>query len=209
MALTEADKKKIEEESYREKVRAEEAYRQELRSKKKRSFLSSGRFLLILLVIFAAIMVAYISDKSSQVNTSNSAPSPQPITEEYKNSLAKMFCGNRNDGRNYLNFQRFIDQTTDFEVTAVKPSPAGCMAVTEYCLNIWEKEECENIANKKIRIGMDALQLGLSWGPPKDINSTTTTNLKRSQYVYGDFGPYVYLESRTDKDSMKVTSWQD
>ena len=58
---------------------------------------------------------------------------------------------------------------------------------------------------------MTAYQLLLSLGSPRDKNDTTTSYGIHSQYVYGDFGPYVYLEGKNDDDLdlMKVTSWQD
>ena len=68
----------------------------------------------------------------------------------------------------------------------------------------------DNIANKKIWIRMTGFQLGFSWGSPRDRNNTTTAYGIHSQWVYGDFGPYAYLEGKTDDlNEMKVTSWQD
>ena len=55
---------------------------------------------------------------------------------------------------------------------------------------------------------MSQFQLELAMGNPRDKNNTTGTWGIHSQWVYGDFGPYIYLEGE-DKDSMKVTSWQD
>lgn len=89
-----------------------------------------------------------------------------------------------------------------------RPLPENCKAVAELCLKAYNKEECENVANKKIWVGMTFWQLIQSWGMPKDINDTTTAFGIHSQYVYGTFKPYVYLEGK-DKNNLKVTGWQD
>jgi len=67
----------------------------------------------------------------------------------------------------------------------------------------WSKEECISIAKGYIFMGMTKEQLIMAWGKPKDINRTVTRYSTDEQWVYGDFGPYVYL-----KDGV-VTSWQD
>jgi len=67
----------------------------------------------------------------------------------------------------------------------------------------WNKEECINIAKGYIFMGMTKEQLIMAWGKPKDINRTVTRYSIDEQWVYGDFGPYVYLEDGV------VTSWQD
>jgi hypothetical protein len=59
------------------------------------------------------------------------------------------------------------------------------------------------IENSKISLGMTEEQLIASWGRPRDINTTTGSFGVHKQYVYGDFGPYVYVEDG------KVTGWQD
>ncbi|MEN6446021.1 MAG: hypothetical protein ABFC98_08290 [Candidatus Cloacimonas sp.] len=67
----------------------------------------------------------------------------------------------------------------------------------------WDKQECINIAKGYIFMGMTKEQLITAWGRPKDINRTVTMYSTHEQWVYGDFGPYVYLEDGV------VTSWQD
>jgi hypothetical protein len=37
----------------------------------------------------------------------------------------------------------------------------------------WSREDCETIANKEIRIGMNAEQVRLAWGKPYSINAST------------------------------------
>jgi hypothetical protein len=80
--------------------------------------------------------------------------------------------------------------------------------IIDICLKIWTKKECEDIATTKIWIGMEKEQLILAWGLPNDRNNSVYSFGINSQWVYGNFGPYVYLEGK-DKSSMKVTSWQD
>lgn len=99
-------------------------------------------------------------------------------------------------------------QVTLNPVINVKPAAENCKKVVDICLKLWTPEECRSIAETKIWIGMDEDQLILSWGLPNDKNNSTYTFGVHSQWVYGDFGPYVYLEGK-DSSSMKVTSWQD
>lgn len=67
----------------------------------------------------------------------------------------------------------------------------------------WDKEDCMLIIGRRIWIGMSEDQLVKSWGRPNDVNSTVGSWGSHEQWVYGDFGPYVYVENGT------VTSWQD
>jgi hypothetical protein len=67
----------------------------------------------------------------------------------------------------------------------------------------WDKKECMLIIERKIWMGMSKDQLVKSWGRPNDINRTVGSWGSHEQWVYGDFGPYVYVENGT------VTSWQD
>lgn len=145
-------------------------------------------------------------------------PTPEAITEEYKTSLANSFCKNRSDGKPYFNLQpivkSFAGEDYDSKLiynTTQKPSSDDCKKVSEWCLKAWSKQECEDIADKKIWIGMKELQLNISWGNPNDKNNTTGSWGIHSQWVYGNpiYGAnYVYLEG-IDESSMKVTSWQN
>ena len=58
----------------------------------------------------------------------------------------------------------------------------------------WTKETCENIANKKVWIGMSTDQAIASWGKPDDINKTVTSLGVHEQWSYerGDFS-YQFL----------------
>ena len=63
--------------------------------------------------------------------------------------------------------------------------------------------EIDAILNETLFIGMSELALRASKGMPSNINTSTGTWGTHKQYVYGDYGPYVYVEDG------KVTSWQD
>ena len=155
--------------------------------------------------------------KGISSNTSD-IPAPDVISEEYKASLADSFCKNRSDGKGYFDLstvaRSFAGEKDDTKLiynTTKKPLASDCRKVADGCLGIWPKQECEDIANKKIWIGMSELQLNLSWGNPNDKNNTTGTWGIHTQWVYGNpiYGAnYVYLEGK-DTDSMKVTSWQN
>lgn len=56
----------------------------------------------------------------------------------------------------------------------------------------WSHEDCQLIANAKVRIGMSAVQARASWGTPDDINRTTTARGTDEQWVYDS--SYLYFE---------------
>jgi hypothetical protein len=57
----------------------------------------------------------------------------------------------------------------------------------------WAEDVWKLIREGKIRIGMTRSQVRFSWGDPEDINTTTTANEVKEQWVYGA-GNYVYFE---------------
>jgi len=67
----------------------------------------------------------------------------------------------------------------------------------------WSKEECLKLANHKIWVGMSKLQLQLSWGNPKSIDRHSTFGSDAEQWIYGNLGPYVYVNNGV------VSSWQE
>lgn len=188
------------------KIDEEESYRAQVRDKlkKKKGIGCLGVSLIVLVLILLICIPIWI-------NQSNTGPVPvEPITEDYKKSLAIQFCDNRSDGKRYVSLEPYVNKASSHEYTTQKPTSESCKAAAEFCLKSWDKEECEGIANKKIWIGMTGYQLAISWGYPRDINKTVVASGVHSQYVYGDFGPYVYLEGKTDNlTEMVVTSWQD
>ncbi len=175
---------------------------------------------IIFIVLFWVVTILSLStsqNKNSKQNSTN-IPTSEAISEQYKTTLAESFCQNRSDGEPYFDLQpiaKYFDDQKDADKliynTTKKPLTENCKKVAEGCLKIWSKQECEDVANKKIWIGMNEMQLNLSWGNPNDKNNTTGSWGTHSQWVYGSpiYGAnYVYLEGKT-LDDMKVTSWQD
>jgi len=66
----------------------------------------------------------------------------------------------------------------------------------------WSDNEIVRVACHAIWVGMTAGQLMASWGSPRANNRSVFAEGERDQWVYGDFGPYVYL------DNGIVTSYQ-
>lgn len=67
-------------------------------------------------------------------------------------------------------------------------------AIALYNKYYWPKNECMTVAQHKVFIGMTKQQLIASWGRPSSVNRTTTAWSNSEQWVYGSFGPFVYLE---------------
>lgn len=156
--------------------------------------------------------------KDSESKQPEQSAKAEQITEEYKIGLAKKFCDERSNGEAYFDLKTMAEAITEegkedqlISNTSRKPVANDCRTVSDFCLKLWGKDDCEKIAEMKIWIGMSETQLNLAWGNPNDKNNTTNQFGASSQWVYGDpiYGAsYVYLDGK-DKDSMKVTSWQD
>lgn len=137
------------------------------------------------------------------------------IEEKKYKDLGDVFCTSRSKQYSvYANLDDFSKMLESGEVTTIHnvfdqaPSKASCRRIAEQCLKRWSKTECEGMAEQKIWIGMTANQLMLSLGVPKDKNNTVGAWGISTQWVYSDFGPYVYLEGDSE-DDLTVTSWQD
>lgn len=59
------------------------------------------------------------------------------------------------------------------------------------------------VLKERIRLGINQCTLYASWGYPNDVNRTVGAWGTHSQLVYGQYGPYVYLENGV------VRSFQD
>lgn len=219
MALSDEQKKKIEE---------EEAYRAQVRdnTKKKKG---SGCLKLIGLLFFVGIVISAISSaiaprgQDKKTASSSQTPSSQAdskASEEQQKQqaqeLSNLFCSERSQPNvRAVNLADFLamyeangETVTLRPANGVYPTNENCQKVIDICLKLWDAEDCKNIAERKIWIGMAKDQLILSWGLPNDKNNSTYSFGVHSQWVYGTFGSYVYLEGKTNTD-MKVTSWQD
>lgn len=216
MALLEDQKRKIEE---------EEAYRAELRdsSKKKKGIGWLGKIVILFIagiMITGMISAFSLSGHSRKVTNNSPTQTDLKIKEEEQKQqlqeLSTLFCSERSKPNiRSVNLNDFIAMyEADGKTVTLKPAGGvyptkeNCTKVVDICLKLWSAEDCSNIAERKIWIGMSKDQLILSWGLPNDSNNSTYSFGVHSQWVYGTFGSYVYLEGK-DKNSMKVSSWQD
>jgi hypothetical protein len=217
--ISESQKKKIEEEEYRDSVRKDLG-----KNKKGKGCLIAIGLLIGFFILIAAISGGGKKEKATQPTN------PQQQTEadikkqqqdeearkKQAQEISDSFCTARSKPYiRYVNLTDFIEMyekagetVTLRPVINVKPSLENCKKVIDICLKLWKMEECRDIAEQKIWIGMTNDQLILSWGLPNDRNNTVGSWGINTQWVYGDFGPYVYLEGES-KDDLVVTSWQD
>jgi hypothetical protein len=102
------------------------------------------------------------------------------ISTMYKSSKAEM-------GRQGQQAQA-AQQTRPHDLQLLKRS-----AVRAACTDHpdWDMETCQTIDQKEVSIGMTSEQVRLSWGKPERINTTTTANIEREQWVYGR--EYLYV----------------
>lgn len=217
-SLSEKDKKRIEEEErYREQVRNGLGKEKEEKPKRGKGCLT------VILIIFALIVIGGIMSASTNKTSTTPAKTDEQIRQDEKakqdkiNALGQTFCSERKSGVRAVNLATFIEmynkkgETVTLKPASGAPSQENCNKVAEICITIWNEEECQNIAERKIWIGMTEDQLILSWGLANDRNNSAYSFGINSQWVYGSpiYGAnYVYLEGKTEED-MKVTSWQD
>ncbi|HVZ12440.1 MAG TPA: hypothetical protein VG965_05400 [Patescibacteria group bacterium] len=217
MSLTSEQKQKIEKEE--QKKLEEEKYREKVKNNIKKGpwWKPKGVITWIIVIIFFWVVVANIIGSSVSKDSSHVNPSPTPgVSQANKDALSQTFCDERTkSGIRYVNLDDFIamynangKSVTLRPAGNIYPTPENCKKVIDICLQMWDLEDCKNIAERKIWIGMTDDELILSWGLPNDRNNSTYSFGVKSQWVYGDFGPYVYLEG-TETNDMKVTSWQD
>lgn len=155
------------------------------------------------------------NNKSYRTNNVKSELVEPTISEDYKEKLANTFCEERSQphSNRAVNLKEYLLMYETHEGVTLHPakeapSKENCKKITELCLKLWNQYRCEGIAERKIWIGMTENQLILSRGLPNDTNKTVNRHGVSSQWVYGSFGPYVYLEGANNED-LKVTSWQD
>lgn len=217
MALSEEDKQRIEE---------EEKYRASLQQKKGNSKAKGCLTIIVILFVLGIIgmLLSPSSNDKEELTNTNNVTTPKSAEEAAVEEEARLkkvvalgntICKERSSSVPYMDLEtlaKYIDGTKTSEDrlinTAKAPSAASCEKVAELCLTVWSEDDCQKVAEKKIWIGMNNLQLSLSWGVPDDVNNTVGAWGTHSQWVYGDFGPYVYLEGENEND-MLVTSWQD
>lgn len=163
--------------------------------------------------------------KTERITIEPKVEKEEIISKEEKqktlNNLAKTFCENRQGEYIYgdwfcincVNLDSVIKMfksAGSVEITNAKkpPTEETCKETAKLCLQVFSKEDCVRVSEQKVWIGMEYRQLYISMGVPKDKNDTVGSWGVHSQWVYGDFGPYIYLEGR-NKSDLVVTSWQD
>lgn len=140
------------------------------------------------------------------------------LEEKKIQELADMFCSNRSKTNvRYANLNDvavWLETGQAMQIRNVynqTPSKTSCRKVAEQCLKGlvgWSEVECKGVAGRNVWIGMTSEQLVVSQGSPKRKNNTVTVWGISTQWVYGDFGPYIYLKGDNEND-LVVTSWQD
>lgn len=162
-----------------------------------------------------------VNETKQQENTEAEKRQSEEERQRKINSLANKFCENRQGEYSYgywicggcVDLDSIINlfaSSGEVKITNAKkpPTEQSCEEVSELCLRVWTEEKCSGVAEQKLWIGMTDSQLYISLGVPKDKNNTMGSWGIHSQWVYGDFGPYVYLEGKS-KNDLLVTSWQD
>lgn len=219
MALSEEQKKKIEEEeAYRAKVRES--------SKKKKGVGCLGWIIILIVIGIIVSALSYSVTPKKQIDKANFNANTQLSEEQKKKAeeqqrqqlqeLSTTYCSERNKPNvrmvnlaDYIAMYEAKGETVTLKpANGVYPTEENCQKVMDICLKMWNTEDCKNITERKIWINMTDDQLILSWGLPNDRNDSVYSFGVHSQWVYGTYKPYVYLEGK-DKDNMKVTSWQD
>ena len=230
--LSEDQKRKIEEENYRQEVRTQ----QEQKDQQHSSFPWPIVFILVIIALLIVVDSPIFLGKKKDTKNNQSTIQTDVNEESRKllelekekvekakeekqqkiTELGDTFCKERSEPyARYVNLDDFLLMTEKSgekvnlrPVGNKPPVRAKCDKVMEWCLSYWTEEDCTKIAGRKIWMGMTTNQLELSWGLPNDRNETVTKWGIHTQWVYGSFGPYVYLEGKNDND-LKVTSWQD
>lgn len=218
-------------EDQKKKIKEEETYRTEVKNDLKKK--KDGIGCLVLIGIFFAIAIGVSvmsmlgSSGQSGSNTKDSSQTDSKMTEEQKRqaeeqkkqqlqNLSTLFCSERSqpnvravDLGDFIAMYEASGETVSLKpANGVYPTSENCQKVVDICMELWNAEDCQKVAERKIWIGMTQDQLILSWGLPNDRNNSTYSFGVHSQWVYGTFGSYVYLEGKDD-NSMTVTSWQD
>lgn len=179
-------------------------------------------------VIVALCLISGCNGNTSQeaIPTKSAEQTAQEQAEREKKQketveeLTSLFCENRQGEYSYgiyfcgscVDLGDIItlfesDGTVTIHNAKSPPTEETCKKVADYCLKRWGEYSCRRIAEKKIWMGMTETQLLISWGVSEE-NNTVGSWGTHSQRVYGNFGPYVYLEGK-NKNSLVVTSWQD
>jgi hypothetical protein len=181
----------------------------------------AGHGCLLLAGLFLIVFLRWVtSDTEAIPSPATTVPSPspqvaQPSPEEQAKTrealvteLAPLYCQNH---------KQTTVQEVDVLVAAGFPThkdilkhgftDAQCRTIIDKLYDITpDRDELEEVAERKYWIGMDARLLVFSIGTPHRVNNTQTAFGETGQWIYewsGGSSNYFYIENG------KVMSWQD
>jgi hypothetical protein len=104
-------------------------------------------------------------------------------------------------GKTEVDYSRYI--ISDFKEAMRLKEIVFCNSHNNWIKTKFGEKVYNSIKENKYWIGMTEEQLYLSLGKPNSINRTVTSSRTRKQYVYQNYGIYLYIENN------KVVSFQD
>jgi len=87
-----------------------------------------------------------------------------------------------------------VDHTEHQPVVSKSVQRAELIKASPYAEH-WSEQEKELMIEGKVQLGMSENQVRIAWGPPRDINRSVGAWGSHEQWVYNDFGPYLYFEN--------------
>ena len=94
-----------------------------------------------------------------------------------------------------LNDQNVKPTILATELAKWKKTPAGKLCTKH---STWVKEDCDELVNNKIWIGMTYDMLVYMNGKPDTVNPSNYGNGTRYQYCWDDFSPSCYYDNNND-----------
>jgi hypothetical protein len=204
------------------KIKEEEEFRaQVIKEQAKKDKPSKGKGCLILIAILIGLgIIMGITQGVHKAYLPKPTPTPTP-NPKFMSDLSDLFCISRQGINAYGRFvcagcanlddiHSFLNSSELITINKAERAPTkeSCDNVANDCVKTWDEKTCIDIASQKYWLGMTKDQLIVSLGLPNEQNDTVGSWGFHTQWVYGTYGPYIYLEG-TDKTHLKVTSYQD
>lgn len=175
-----------------------------------------------LVIVLTVAGLALLGQASKSVIDLSATPTPVPTpNEKFMKDLSDLFCLSRQGVNAYGNYicigcanlddiDSFLNNSEVVSIHQAKepPKKESCDKVAKDCVKLWDQKTCTNLASQKYWIGMTKDQLVVSLGLPNEQNNTVGSWGFHTQWVYGTYGPYIYLEGK-DEHNLKVTSYQN
>lgn len=155
--------------------------------------------IIIIFFIFSAVIgnlaLKSVKDSGHTISSSSSS-APTPIPEAKRQDLANTYCATHKPSFE-LHGETLAQGTCNDVIKTLADTNVGY-------------DDIKKIAEGTIWMGMSSNEAILAIGPASDINSTTTSVGEHQQWVYGSGigANYLYFDG-PDKDSLKLTSWQN